>query len=415
MLLICPESFNHTACFRMPKNLVLCCDGTCNEIESHETNVLRLYKSLVQSPAQVCYYSPGVGTLATPGALTVWGRKLRLLLGAGFGYGLTANVEDAYRFIVRHYQAGDRIFIFGFSRGAFTARVVAAMLRQCGLIPQHLENLLPYATKAFQASFGNFAPDNPAALFRQSFARDAGDFLQTGSIHFLGLWDTVTSVGTALSPVRWPNVTTNPAVGHVRHAISIQERRCFFRPNRWHRSAGQVVDEVWFRGVHADVGGGYDTADGLLWAAPLFWMTRGAREAGLLVDGAKLRAIRSEARSRSLVVRATPASQRHFLPSWEMPSHTSLTFWWKLAELLPRRHWERASDGKYHEHLLWQPWKARERTLRSGERLHRSVIWWLRRSLVCRCKLPATLAKAGIGPNAATTLRRDATGCYLVP
>jgi uncharacterized protein (DUF2235 family) len=389
----------------MPRNLVIFCDGTCNEAEKDETNVLRLYRAAEKSPEQICYYDPGVGTIPAVGALTRISRKITMWLGAGFGYGLTDNVAEAYRFLAENYQAGDQVYILGFSRGAFTARAITAMLVECGLIPLHLANLDRYTVKAFQASFLDRTELNPSSIFKQAFSRDPRLFSVDLPVHFLGLWDTVTSVGTISSPVRWPRVTTNPAVRCVRHAISLEEKRGFFRPNRWTHTAGQDVKEIWFAGVHADVGGGYTPSESLLWAPSLFWMAREATAAGLKVDRRKLIALYRGARKQ---FRARGGNVRPC--SWRAPSHDSYLGAWKILERFPKPHWVQ-KNGHWEKEILFNLSGPRTRTLRSGEVLHPTVV---RRMKAFDRWVPETLSKAGITQATLGTLKRSADG-YLVP
>ena len=106
----------------MPKNLVVCCDGTANEFARDHTNVLKLFLALVQDPGrQLAFYHPGVGTMEAAGALTSTARTVTKLLGQAIGYGLETDIRDAYATVVRFYEPGDRLFLFGFSRGAYTA------------------------------------------------------------------------------------------------------------------------------------------------------------------------------------------------------------------------------------------------------------------------------------------------------
>jgi uncharacterized protein (DUF2235 family) len=121
----------------MPRNLVVCCDGTANEFARHHTNILKLFSTLVQDPeGQLAYYHPGVGTMEAVGALTSAARSVTKLLGMAVGYGLETDIRDAYAFLVRFHEEGDRLFLFGFSRGAYTVRAVASLLHIYGLIRQ---------------------------------------------------------------------------------------------------------------------------------------------------------------------------------------------------------------------------------------------------------------------------------------
>jgi uncharacterized protein (DUF2235 family) len=132
----------------MPKNIVICCDGTANEFADANTNVVKLYYTLDQDRAkQVTFYHPGIGTMEPAGALTTFSRKLTKVAGMAVGYGLANDIRDAYVFLMQNYQEGDSVYLFGFSRGAFTARVVAALLYMYGVIRLGNEPLVPYAIR----------------------------------------------------------------------------------------------------------------------------------------------------------------------------------------------------------------------------------------------------------------------------
>lgn len=118
----------------MPKNIVICCDGTGNEVGDTNSNVVKLYGALIINNEQVGYYHPGVGTMGAPNAITRVGKQWTGLKGLAFGYGLMGNVGDAYKFLMNTYAEGDRIFLFGFSRGAYTVRAVAGVLHMFGLL-----------------------------------------------------------------------------------------------------------------------------------------------------------------------------------------------------------------------------------------------------------------------------------------
>src|SRR6188474_2617289 len=108
------------------KNIVLCCDGTANEFARDRTNVVKLFYALeLHTPQQIAFYHPGLGTMEPPGALTGFAKKTTRLLGKAIGYGLESDVRDAYVFLMNNFEAGDRVYLFGFSRGAYTVRVVA--------------------------------------------------------------------------------------------------------------------------------------------------------------------------------------------------------------------------------------------------------------------------------------------------
>jgi uncharacterized protein (DUF2235 family) len=337
------------------RNLIVCLDGTDNQFSARNTNVIRLFQCLDRDPeGQIAYYDPGVGTIWEPGTLTKTAQKVEMLFGLAFGLGVSRNVAEAYLFLMQAYQPDDHLYIFGFSRGALEARALAALIYRCGLLQVQLASLQPYAMKLFEVP-GNFPVVDS---FKETFSQEVG-------ITFLGLWDTVTSYGNVWSPIHWPNVTKNPAVAYVAHAIAIDERRAFFRQNRWSPSPRQRVEEVWFAGVHSDVGGGYDASTGRLWAITLDWMIRHAAEAGLRFVNSAVQTILSAGKT------ATPDA--------ETDQHDSLTTAWKALECVPRRHRVRNADGTYGPPSLMIPalqtgFKGRPREIFAGERVHRSAI-----------------------------------------
>ena len=136
----------------MARNLVLCCDGTSNQFAKDRTNVIKLFHTLVKDEAvQAVYYHPGIGTRAPTGIGTRVGTALARTAGLAFGYRLQDDIVDAYRYLMNSYEVGDRVYIFGFSRGAYTARVVAAMLHLYGLAMRGNDSLVPYAVEMLWA------------------------------------------------------------------------------------------------------------------------------------------------------------------------------------------------------------------------------------------------------------------------
>lgn len=134
------------------RNLVLCLDGTANEPESGSTNVARLFDLAVKDDSQLTYYDPGVGTMGARGAVTRLGKTATRWAGLIGGHGVKENLEEAYTFLMQNYRRGDRIFVIGFSRGAYTGRALTGMLRTVGLLRPGTENLVPYAVKLYAAS-----------------------------------------------------------------------------------------------------------------------------------------------------------------------------------------------------------------------------------------------------------------------
>jgi len=177
----------------VPQNIVICCDGTCNDATGHVTNVLRIFRCLQHGEEQVCYYDGGVGTLVDPTAISFLRKFIRRKIDMAIGYSLRDNFCKAYRFLVRHYRPGDRIFLFGFSRGAYTVRALAGAIHRQRLVREELESLAEYAWAAYSNEMSDL---DPPTMFRADarFAKyfSAGEKIP---IHFLGVFDTVSSFG----------------------------------------------------------------------------------------------------------------------------------------------------------------------------------------------------------------------------
>src|SRR5437899_8276642 len=131
----------------MAKNIVICCDGTGNQFGEQNSNVVKLYQTLVSNTSQVPYYHPGVGTMGSRNALTRIGKLWTRGIGLAFGYGISDNIADAYQFLMRAFEPGDQVYVFGFSRGAYTARALCGMLHVVGLLTEGNEGLIPYAIR----------------------------------------------------------------------------------------------------------------------------------------------------------------------------------------------------------------------------------------------------------------------------
>lgn len=380
----------------MIRNLVVCLDGTENRFGTHNTNVVRVYQTLDLDPSrQLGYYDPGVGTIWERGTLSRVSKKIQMLLGLAFGLGVTANVAEAYSFLMQHYQPGDRILIFGFSRGALEARALAGLIHRCGLLEPHLTALEPYAMEMFQSP----GDTDVLTAFRKTFSR-------TADVDFLGLWDTVTSMGNVWAPTYWPYTTRNPCVRRVAHAIAIDERRAFFRQNRWAPLENQDVSQVWFAGVHSDVGGGYDPATGRLWAITLRWLMGHARLAGLSVDEGRWQHALAEG-SGGIDAESDHATEQH----------NSLTGVWKILEAVPKTHKRMNPDGTFASSRVMIPvleagFRGRPRTLLPGEHVHRSA---LERFVARSDYRPETLIAAGLTLEVAQAFLATSDELWTVP
>jgi uncharacterized protein (DUF2235 family) len=250
------------------KRLVVCCDGTWNDSDQSNdyTNVSRLAWSVkpvaADGTSQIVYYQSGVGTAGT---------AVSRIIGAATGAGLSHNMRDAYSFICTNYCEGDEIFLFGFSRGAYTARCIGGLIGFAGLIGKRDLDKFHAVWKAYKEQDTN--------------ALDKFDTRKkVAKIKCIGVWDTVGSVGIPEDVDKlglfkkyygFLNANLGAHVEHAFHALALDERRKNFVPTLWEQTeagkkAGQELKQVWFAGVHCDVGGGYEvhgTSD-----IPLAWM-----------------------------------------------------------------------------------------------------------------------------------------------
>lgn len=261
----------------MSKNIVICCDGTGQEFGAVNTNVVALYSVVRAGEQQVAFYDPGVGTGGWEYADDS-GLDLRARADAMTGTGLQNNVNDAYKILMRAYEDGDHVYLFGFSRGAFTVRSLAGMLFKVGLLRPNNDNLVPYAAELYNRA------DNAsvAAEFKATFGRAC-------PVHCIGVWDTVDSL-VLNAGKRFHDTAITPETAHAFQALAIDEKRNDFKACRWDEGrvrADQHVDQVWFAGVHSDVGGGY--VERGLANCSLQWMIDKSRGCGLQVDDDKAR------------------------------------------------------------------------------------------------------------------------------
>ncbi len=257
----------------MSKNIIICCDGTGNEFGSNNTNVVKLYQMATKENGQIAYYDPGVGTGSWDYDESVgdWRAKS----DSATGNGLQKNVEDAYQYLMHYYENGDRIYLFGFSRGAFTVRSLAGMLYKCGLLYPKMHNMVEYASKIYNTK------DNQviAKEFKETMARQC-------RVHFIGVWDTVKSLALNAGK-KFHDAKLNPEVRHGYHAVALDEIRKKFPPSLWNKRNN--VEQVWFAGVHSDVGGWY--GDSGLSDIALKWMATKAFNKGMLLNKEKLATI----------------------------------------------------------------------------------------------------------------------------
>jgi uncharacterized protein (DUF2235 family) len=337
----------------MSKNVVICCDGTGNEFGAQNSNVVKFYMMMVCNQAQIAYYHPGVGTMSARAALTGLGKWWTKVIGLAFGYGISDNIADAYQFLMRTFEPGDQLYVFGFSRGAYTARALCGMLHCVGLLTEGNEGLIPYAIRMLKNKPIDF---EVAADFKRTFSRDCKP-------HFVGLWDTVSSVGWVYQAVHFPfaNASHNPDFQLVRHALSIDERRAFFRQNLFGtpKNLDQDVQEVWFAGVHSDVGGSYPESESQLSKLALRWMVCEAELAGLAVDQGRKADILE---AKPPYVAPDPLTKNQ---------HESLKGWWWIAEVWPKLVHVETAPGMWKKKIRFN--LGRRRWIADGSMVHQSV------------------------------------------
>ena len=272
----------------MAKRIILCFDGTWNEPQSHvdsrvnPTNVLKVVRAISPSDntncEQVVFYETGVGT----GGLGF----LDKLIGGGTGYGISANIQSVYRFLANNYNEGDEIFVFGFSRGAYSARSLISMIDCVGLLNKLNMEFVPQAYAYYRTK-----PEERPASRHHTLITQLLDSRQP-EIKFLGVWDTVGALGaptpflgkiTKKFMVGFHDTTLSTMVENACQALAIDERRGPFQPSLWVEGNGRTrVQQVWFAGTHTNVGGG--NLDSGLSDVALEWMLKRACECGLIID-----------------------------------------------------------------------------------------------------------------------------------
>ncbi|USI74738.1 DUF2235 domain-containing protein [Sphingomonas morindae] len=269
------------------KRLVVCFDGTWNnaDVGGADTNVVRLARSIHATTGtggvlQSVLYLRGVGTT---------GLRAGEIVEGGTGLGVDDAIRSAYMFLAQNYLPGDELFLFGFSRGAFSARSLVGLIAAAGLLKRQALGFLGAAWRHYRTP----PPRGPADFLR---ANPGAATHQAVPVQFLGVWDTVGALGfpgSLFAPVNrrlygFHDTSACPIVRRAAHALAIDEHRGAFVPTFWTGRAlpGQSIDQTWFAGAHADVGGGY--GDRALADIPLLWMATRAAAAGLVLDPACL-------------------------------------------------------------------------------------------------------------------------------
>jgi len=311
------------------KRIVICADGTWNEPERKDketgrpqpTNVLKVARAVLPRSSigveQVVYYHEGVGTDG----------GLDKISGGAFGSGMARNVRALYRFLVFNYEPGDELYFFGFSRGAFTVRTLAGFMNRVGLLEKDDEFYTP-------EMYGLYESSVPADSHKwQRAFRNIKDPRPCPPILFIGVWDTVGALGAPgaigqllnRNKYKYHDIGLNQNIQHAFHALAIDERRKPFAPSMWTKPTGWsgTLEQVWFAGVHSNVGGSY-SPDGLANEA-LHWMVEKAEDRGLEFD------------SRYL---------GHYLPCFNSVLNDSLTLMYKVMGPIERTLGDHTADGE---------------------------------------------------------------------
>lgn len=269
----------------MSKNLVICADGTWNRPEEDldkdfPTNVLRLARA-VQPRAdderpQHVFYDWGIGSYHSR------------VIGGATGRGIHKNIMDGYRYIVQNYSPGTRLYLFGFSRGAYTVRSLCGLINNCGILKRPHARLIQQAFDHYKRVGPDYAPAGSKSVkFRKAYSHESWD------IHFIGVWDTVGALGVPFSLLglfdskdEFYDTELGGNVRVARHALAIDERRQDFEPTLWQPRDGLDLRQVWFAGSHSDIGGSYppDKQGRLASDYALQWMLEEAAAAGLALE-----------------------------------------------------------------------------------------------------------------------------------
>ena len=269
----------------MKKRIVICADGTWNRPEKNlnkdfPTNVLKLARAIQPVgedglPQQV-FYDWGVGSYYDP------------VVGGATGKGLHKNIMDDYRYIVQNYSPGDELYLFGFSRGAYTVRCLCGLINNCGILKRPDAALIQKAFDLYKkAGKANKPGGEKSIAFRTEHSHPSRE------VQFVGVWDTVGAMGIPISFLglfddkdEFYDTKIGRNVHVARHAMAIDEHREDFKPTIWEPREGMDMQQVWFAGAHSNIGGSYrpDTDGSSLSYNTLIWMIEEARKAGLTVE-----------------------------------------------------------------------------------------------------------------------------------
>ncbi len=345
----------------MSKNIVILSDGTAQEGgEGHDTNVYKLFQMLEnRARHQIVFYDRGLGT------------DWRVVTGNAAGMGISRNIREAYRFIFEHFEAGDRLFLFGFSRGAATVTSLSHFIHRFGILPKSRPELIRRAWRLYRredwAATADFAARHHAMWAK---------------VRFLGVWDTVAALGVPFAWLdvlvdrvpffrhRFHNFDLAEVVEHGRHALAIDDERKSFHPELWRENqetpsaaGSRTMKQVWFAGSHSDVGGGYPEPQ--LSDVALEWMYAEGLEKGLRAHLEHTVRLRPSARGKLHDPRAGGLARlyRREVRSWPEDYGKPTIH----RSVLDRAAWSRESgEGVYEPWLLERPYQVEPWSHTSG-------------------------------------------------
>jgi uncharacterized protein (DUF2235 family) len=306
----------------MGKRVVLCADGTWNTAHGvdavvNDTNVRKMFCALADVPDQLRYYDSGVGTDGTP---------IDHLTGGAMGQGLFQKIQDNYEYLAYVWDPGDDIYLFGFSRGAYTARSLGGMIAKFGVPTKNFDNDM------VRQIFAAYRQTDPVRQATLKTALTAQYGLTDVSVKMIGVWDTVGSLGVPgllfslfdQKQYGFLDTTLHAGVQKAYHAICIDERRAQFMPTPWSNDDGSSrandnqVTQVWFPGVHCDVGGSY--VESQLSDITMRWMMKNAMACGLTFGDAAMKHYLAPAVAYPL---GQPHDEWKVIP-WGLPKHRTI-------------------------------------------------------------------------------------------
>lgn len=334
------------------RKIVMCFDGTGNEISKPHTNVYRIFQA-AEAPGVLRFYHPGVGTLVGTDKLYKNIKFSKWLQDSMSGTSIRLAFSEAYQFLIDNAKDGDEIYFFGFSRGSYAARMFAAAVKMFGIPKPEHACIVPFIWQAYINTA--LRPGKDENVFEYA-ARIKHDFSRKVNIQmkFMGVFDTVSSFGRITAFKSMPYTRHNESVHVVRHAVSVDEHRSVFSINRVETvNTKQDVQQVWFAGCHSDVGGGHNIEESGLGMVSYQWMVDEARTHGLEINADLL------------------AKQLEVCPPDHMAKlHESMDPMYGVIELLPIRKFNFDKKGLS---FSWPNW-FRRRTIDPEDTIHQSVI-----------------------------------------